>query len=974
MTQKFISFFAFILLLGLIGCKGSKKMASSETDKTENTEMAMNQPSGMSTTDAAPISGTNTSTSDPLPFDPDTRVGKLDNGLTYYIRKNAKPENFAELRLAVNAGSILEEDDQQGLAHFLEHMAFNGTKNFPKSDLVDYLEGIGTKFGAHLNAYTSFDETVYMLKIPTDDPEKFDKGLQIMEDWAHNITLDPEEIEKERGVVISEWRTRLGAGERIQRQTIKKTFYNSRYPDRLPIGKTDILETFKPEVLERFYKEWYRPELMAVVVVGDIEVDKVEAQIKEKFGRIAKSETPKERPVFGIPDHEETLTAIASDEEFPYNVVSFMYKQEHKEVKDMDSYRKSVMRQLASSMLQDRLTELTQAADPPFSFAFGGYSSMAREKDAFQMAALVAPGKFDKGLSALIQEQERAYKFGFTGSELERSKKSRLTSFEKRFAEKEKTESNRIVMNYVQHFLSGSPVMGIANTLEINKEILPGITLAEVNAEFKKMIRKNNLMYSINAAEKEGNVIPTEEELMKIVADAKAVEVTAYEDKVSDAPLLTETPAPGRIMLESPLDEVEATKFKLSNGATVIVKPTTFKDDEILMSAFSWGGSSLYSDEEYMSASSADNIISSSGLGGYDEIQLGKYMSDKVARVSPYISELNEGLQGSSSVKDLETMFQLVHLYFTQVRKDENAFAAYISQQKSMMGNFMSSPQFYFGEEVGKILNNNHPRRGFPSTEDMDKIKLDDVYRIYKERFADASDFTFVFVGNFEMDHIKNLIKNYLANLPSTRSKETFKDVGVEKMRGVVEKEFRKGKEPQSQVQLVFMGDVEYSSKASFDFGAARRVLSIMMRESMREDKGGVYGVQVYGGISRRPKEQYSMTISFTCDPKDAEDLIATALKDVKNLQENGPSEKNMDKIKEILRKEDEESLKQNRFWLNGISASVRNKTEVGKLLKQKEKIEALTADEVQAAAKQFMDASNFGKFILYPEEEQENR
>ncbi|MEM6807357.1 MAG: pitrilysin family protein, partial [Bacteroidota bacterium] len=338
MTQKFISFLAIVLLLGLIGCKGSKNLASSKTDMTENTEVAAKQESSMNTTatkGTTAASGASTISSDPLPFDPETRVGKLDNGLTYYIRKNAKPENFAEFRLAVNAGSILEDEDQQGLAHFLEHMAFNGTKNFPKSDLVDYLESIGTKFGAHLNAYTSFDETVYMLKIPTDDPEKFDKGLQIMEDWAHNIVLEPEEIEKERGVVISEWRTRLGAGERIQKKTIPKTFYNSRYPDRLPIGKPEIVENFTPDVLQRFYKDWYRPDLMAVVIVGDIDVDKVEAQIKEKFNRIAKAESPRERPVYGIPDHDETLVAIASDEEFPYNVVSFMYKQEHKQVKDM---------------------------------------------------------------------------------------------------------------------------------------------------------------------------------------------------------------------------------------------------------------------------------------------------------------------------------------------------------------------------------------------------------------------------------------------------------------------------------------------------------------------------------------------------------------------------------------------------------------------------------------------------------------
>lgn len=968
MAKKFIRFgFALAFVVGLYGCKGSKNMATTKTDDTTTREIT----DATVAKEAAPTVEETMPVGEPLPFDPDTRVGKLDNGLTYYIRQNSKPENFAELRLAINVGSLQENDDQQGLAHFLEHMCFNGTKNFPKSDLVDYLESIGTKFGAHLNAYTAFDETVYMLKIPTDDADKFDKGLQILEDWAHNVTLDPEEIEKERGVVISEWRTRLGAQDRMQQETLPVIFYGSRYPERVPIGKTEILESFKPETLEQFYKDWYRPELMAVVAVGDFDMDQVEAQIKEKFGRIPKSSANvRDRGVYPLKDHKDTKVVIAADEEFPFNVVQFMTKHPHTTIQDMEGYRTNLARNLGLGMLQNRLTELTQSSDAPFNAAFSGYGSIqARSTDALQLGALIAPSGFEKGVKALIIEQERAARFGFTESELERTKKSRLASLEKGFKEKDKTESSNLIDSYVQNYLTGSPVMGIGNVLKINQAILPQISLEEVNKVFKSMLRDDNQVLVVMASKKEGNEIPAEDALIAAIKEAKAQELEAYEDEVSDAPLVAEKPTPGRIMMESSWEEVGATKFRLSNGATVILKPTNFKDDEIIMNAFSWGGNSLYSDEEYMSASFADAIVSNSGLGEYDELQLGKYMADKVARVSPYIGELTEGLSGSSSVKDLETMFQLVHLYFTKPRKDTTAFEAMMAQQKSFIGNMLSSPQSYFSNEVNKILTNDHPRSGFPTIEKLNQVDLEDAFRIYQDRFANASDFTFVFVGNFEVEQMKPLIKNYIASLPRIKRKENFKDVGREQMRGVVEKEFRKGREPQSQVRLVYTGDFEYTEQQSFHLDAAIDVLSIMMRESMREDKGGVYGVGVGGGASRRPRQQYSVNVNFTCDPKDAEDLIATALADVKNLQDNGPSEKNMQKIKEIMRKETQDNMKKNGFWLSGLSSVVRNKKEPASLLDMNEKIDALTADDVQKAAKKYFNGSNFGKFILYPEE-----
>ncbi|MCB0846857.1 MAG: insulinase family protein, partial [Bacteroidetes bacterium] len=482
-----------------------------------------------------------------IPFDPQTRVGTLENGMKYYIRKNAKPENFAELRLALNAGSILETDQQQGLAHFVEHMCFNGTENFPKSALVDYLEAIGTKFGAHLNAYTSFDETVYMLRVPTDDQEKFEKGMMILEEWAHNVSFEGEEIDKERGVVVEEWRTRLGANNRMLQKTFPKTFYGSKYAERLPIGKKEVLENFPHETLVQFYNDWYRPDLMAIVAVGDFEVDQVEKMIQERFGKIAPATNPKPRPVFEIPDHEETFVSIVTDEEATYNRVSLQYKHDARKYKTLKDYRVSIIENLTASLINGRLGELRQSENPPFNFAYSGYSGMARSKDDYSAMAIVSEDGFMKGLEALLTEQERAIKYGFTETELERAKKSMLAGLEKQFNERDKTPSSRLVMSYVYNYLSGSPVEGIENTVKLYEQFLPGITLEEVNQEFRGYIQDKNRVIILSGIEKEGVEIPTEAEVRKMLAEVSSKEITAYEDQVSDQPFFTAKPTPGTV-------------------------------------------------------------------------------------------------------------------------------------------------------------------------------------------------------------------------------------------------------------------------------------------------------------------------------------------------------------------------------------------------------------------------------------------
>ncbi|MEM6347665.1 MAG: insulinase family protein [Bacteroidota bacterium] len=924
-------------------------------------------------------SASTTQTQDPLaakaiPFDPNTRKGVLDNGFTYYIRQNAKPENYAEFRLAVNAGSLLETDAQQGLAHFVEHMCFNGTQNFPKLALVDYLESIGTKFGAHLNAYTSFDETVYMLRVPTDDPEKFDKGFQIMEDWAHNVTFEDEEIEKERGVVIEEWRTRLGAGNRMMQETLPKTFYQSRYAERLPIGKVDILETFPGDELRKFYKDWYRPDLMALVVVGDFaDMDAVEATIKEKFGRIEASESPKERTSYPIPNHEETLITVVADKESPYNQITVLYKHPLKSFKTLADYRQRLTYNLASTLIDGRLEELLQSETPPFSFAGSGYSSMARTKDAFNNFAVVQQGGFIDGLEALLTENERALRYGFTQSELERAKKSYLSRLEKQVREKDKTESRRIVMSYVNNYLEGSPVPGVENSLAITQELFPSITLEDVNAAFKSFITETNRVITLTGTQRPDHVMPTEAEVRALLEKVSAKELTQYKDNVAEEPLAGVNNEPGSVIKTETKEEIGVTELTLSNGVKVVLKPTDFQNDQILMRAYSPGGSSLVDDKDYLSATYGIQAIMESGLANYDYIQLDKYLSDKQLRVGTFVGELYEGMSGSTSPKDLETFLQLAHLYFTSPRKDEKAFKSSLAKTEGFFTNLMNSPEQYFRSEVVKIMGNGHPRSIYlPTPEQWSQIDLDRAYEIYQARFANAADFTFLFVGNFDVEGIQPMLNKYLGSLPALAETEEWKDVGRTNPEGPINHKVYRGSEPKSMVEMRFYGDMEWTGENRYNMQSAVQVLGIMLRESMREDKGGVYGVRTNASPSKEPNPEYEITISFVCSPDNVDDLVNTAWNDIKTLQEEGASEKNLQKVQETQRKDIETGMLRNNYWMGQLYNAYRNGIDPTLILKQMEKVEGLSSEAIQEAAKTYFQQGNYAQFVMYPEESEE--
>jgi zinc protease len=912
----------------------------------------------------------------PVPFDPDTRTGTLPNGMRYYVRYNAKPDNYAELRLALNAGSLQETEAQRGLAHFIEHMCFNGTAHFPKSDLLDYLESIGTKFGAHLNAYTSFDETVYMLRVPTDNTEQFQQGFQIIEDWAHEVSMDSEEIDKERGVVIEEWRTRLGASNRISQQTYPSIYYGSRYPDRLPIGDTGVLRTFDYETLRSFYRDWYRPDLMAIVAVGDFDVEAVEAQIKAQFGAIPSPEGDvPARTVYAVPDHAETLIALAEDDEATYNQVQLIYKHPHLPVETRSDYRRMLTQSLASSLIDARLSELMQASDPPFNYVASGYSSLARSKDDYSAFAIVPNGGYLKGLETILTENARAIQHGFTATELARIKQSMMTSMQQQYAERDKLESRRLVMSYVYHFLENSPVPGIENQLVLYEQMLPGISLEDVNTMFRGFIRDSSRVVVLSGAKRDNNPLPSEQEVRALLAKVAKMTLDPYEDNVAAGPLMTKPPKPVSVASRDSIPAIGVTELTYPNGLKVILKPTDFQNNEVLMSAYSPGGTSLYPDEAYMSATRAAGIIRESGLADFDNIQLEKYLSDKVIRLSPYIGELEEGMQGSCAANDLEFFLQMVHLNFTQPRKDEQAFTSIMTKSKANYANLLSNPNLWFRDQVNSVLNQDHFRRDFiESPEKLDQIELETAYRVFRERFGNAGDFTFIFVGSFDPAQMEQLLNLYLGSLPGEPKAETWQDVEARELSEAVEKVYYRGKEPQSQVLMQYHLESEWDTQSRFQLNMAVKVLSIMMRESMREEQGGVYGVRANATAQRYPIGAYTVGISFTCAPENADPLIETVLREVEALQQDGPSAQNMQKVKETLRKEYQVSLTENGFWLGNLSFAYENDLDPARILQVIEKVDALTPEEVQAAAQRFLQEAHLARFVLKPEPAQPDR
>jgi len=906
---------------------------------------------------------------DELPVDPNITKGTLDNGITYYIRTNHKPEDRAELRLAVNVGSVLEDEDQQGLAHFCEHMAFNGTKHFKKKELIDYLESLGMRFGADLNAYTSFDETVYKLQVPTDDAETLEKGFQILEDWAHNLSFDEDEIDKERGVIREEWRLGRGAQGRMRDKQFPILLYGSRYAERLPIGQIDVVDTCRYETLRRFYHDWYRPELMAVVVVGDFDKEKIKDLIIKYFSRIPASKNVRERKKYCVPDHDETLFAIATDPEATGSGVSVYYKHDVREEKTVSDYRNILMEGLYNGMLNNRLRELTKQAEPPFLYGYSTKGRFIRSKEFYVLGAVVEDKGVKRGLETLLTEALRVKTFGFTQSELDRSKTAMLRNIEKYYKEKDKTESSLHASEYIRNFLTGEPIPGIEYEFEVYKQYLPGISLVEVNGLVGEWITDKNRVILVNAPEKPDLEIPVEGELLNVFQAVQRELITPYEDKVSDEPLVDTSPSPAKIVSEKKIEPLDVTELVLSNGIKIILKPTDYKNDEVLLSSYSPGGNSLVEDDDYIAAVTAIPVITEGGIGNFNKIELDKKLADKLVVVRPNIRDTKEGISATASPEDMETMFQLIYLFFTAPRKDSSAFLSYKSRMMASLENKSARPENALSDTI-KVTMAQYNYRARPWSPDLlEEMNLEKSLQIYRDRFADASDFTFFIVGNFNLQTIKPFIQTYLGGLPILNRNETWRDIGIDPPKGVIEKVVKKGIEQKSRVEIIFTGPFKWDRYARRDIRSMVDILRIKLRKEVREEKGGTYGVRIYASTYHHPDEEYKITIDFGCDPERVNELTNAVFEQIEDLRSEGPSEENMAKIKEIYRRKREKDLKSNKFWLSTLQFYYFHGEDPLNLLELDKLMEDLTPEEIQKAAQRYFNMDNYVKVVLLPED-----
>ncbi|UQD55093.1 pitrilysin family protein [Flavobacterium sp. K5-23] len=894
-----------------------------------------------------------------IPFDSTVKTGKLKNGLTYYIKKNAKPENKVTLRLVVNAGSILESNEQQGLAHFMEHMCFNGTKRFPKNKLVDYLQSIGVKFGQHLNAYTSFDETVYFLPIPSDSPEKLENGFNIIEDWAFNADLTPQEIDKERGVVLEEYRIGLGADKRMMGRYLPKMMHNSHYADRLPIGKKEILENFTHDKLVSYYKDWYRPNLMSVIVVGDIDVAAMEQKIIAHFDKYQNPKNEKTRLVYEVPNHKETFVAIESDKEASSTRIQLVYKDYGTPTAKITigDYKADLVEGLFTTVLNNRLGELTNSPTPPFTFGYSYHGgTFARTKEAYQSFAMVQEDKQISALKVLVTENERAKKFGFTQSELDRAKAEYFAQYEKAFNDRDKTNSDNFVGEYQSNFLKNSPAPGIEWEFAMIKQILPKIELKEVNEFIKGFVKEDNRVVVITAPEKEGLKKVTEQEVLDAL-NVNSDDVIAYKESEAVTGLLRNEIKSGSVIKKENNAKLGTTTLVLSNGVKVTYKKTDFKNDEVLMEAISFGGTNMYSNDDIKKVQFANGALTQAGFSGLKLNDINKFMSGKIANASPYIGTTTEGFRGNSTPKDLEYLFQTVHAYFTDLNLDKDAFEGYKQKQAAFFDNLASQPNYFFQQEFYTYLNKENPRFNgiFPNKKSWETTDYELAYSKYKERFANAGDFEFYFVGNVDDKAIEDFSVKYLASLPASAKREKAVDLGYRMLKGDIKKVVNKGTDPKSNVTIMYYGDAAYSAKDAFSMQALGEVLTIKLIEELRENESGVYGVSARGSMNKVPNGAFNFTIGFPCGPENAEKLIASAMKELQKIIDNGPEEKDVVKFKEGELLDYKKDIKENRYWLSNFSKSFVNGSNAEEVLKTEEQINNITAKDIQNIAKKYL-------------------
>jgi zinc protease len=898
---------------------------------------------------------------------PEVKHGTLANGLTYYVLAHHKPEKRAFLWLAVNAGSVQEDDDQRGLAHFDEHMAFNGTKRFPKAEIVNYLEKIGMRFGADLNARTGFDDTVYELEVPTDNAGFIAKGLDILHDWAGDVTYDPAEVGKERGVVKEEWRLGRGAQQRLFDKQAPVLFKGSRYAVRLPIGVPEILDKAPPAALHKFYKDWYRPDLMAVIAVGDFDdVGAIEHEIQARFGDLKNPASPRPRLAAGVPKADGTRVSIETDREMPSTVISVYNTFAHRPEATYKDFRRIVVEQVYQSILNDRFATIARRPDAPFSGAGAEVGSQTREIDAFVRQALVKDGQVEAALDSLFTEVLRVEKHGVTQTELDRTRAILSRFYEQSAVEEKTSDSRNYTEEFTRNFFEHEFMIGRDAEKELTLKYLPTVTVAELNALARSYGGAENRAILI-AGPEGGKPLPTKERVLAIIEGDAKREIAPWEDKAVTAKLIDPLPRPGKIVKETKVEPIKVTVWTLSNGARVVLKPTDFEADSVSLLGSSPGGLAAAPDKAFADARFADDVAAIGGAGALDAEDLQKLLAGKHVRAQASIGETTEVVEAGASAKDLETMFQLVHLEMTQPRKDDQAIAVWRGNVAEQLANRQRVPEVQFQLQSQDILWKHNPRRKPPEPADIAKVNPDRALAFYKDRFGDAGDFTFVIVGAFDPAQLRPLVETYLASLPSKGRKEKERDLGIRKVAGVVKQAWKLGQEPKARVQLLFHADDSWTRDKDRDAFILGQVLAIRLREVLREDKGGVYGVSVGGSLIRAPHPERSFSISFGCDPARVDELVAATFAEIAAIQKNGIGDDYLEKVRQTFAREREVQLRNNGFWVGWLSTAYAFGDDPTLVLDPSKMIARMTSANVQAAARRFLDPKQYFEPILLP-------
>ena len=919
-------------------------------------------------TTSAPSSAAQAPLTAIVAFDPQVRAGRLPNGLQYFVRANAQPQGRAELRLVVDAGSVLEDDDQRGLAHFVEHMSFNGTQHFPGQDVASFIQALGMKFGVHVNAHTSFDETVYQLQVPTDSRAAIDGSLLIMEDWAHNVSFEPAAIEKERGVVLEEWRLGLGPESRLRDAHMPVQLKGARYADRSPIGRPDIIQNVSPARLRQFYTDWYRPDLMAVIAVGDFNPAAIESMIAAHFAPIPAAAAPRSRTIYTVPPHADTLYSLAADREATATTVDISTTTAAPDQRTVGNYRQQMVERLFARLLSARLDEVAHGQDAPFLAAQTTRRLFVRSAVLTTVAALVPDGGAERGLAALVAEVERAVRYGFTATELDREKLDSQRYLDEALLEKDKTPSGPLADELVRHVVQDEPVPGIVIEQAMSQRFLPDITLAEINAMARSWIPESNRVVTVSAPERAGLALPTPARLAAVMAAAHTAVLSAYVDRVNAQPLLAPLPMPGTVVRASTRQAIGVTEWQLSNGLRVILKPTPYKEDEILFRAISPGGTSIASDQDLVPAATAQQVVAAGGLGPFSSLDLNKVLAGTATSVQANISVIEEGVRGGASRQDIETMFQLIYLTFTAPRADPAQFEALKGRLRPMLANRLARPDMAFRDALVSALTQDHPRARPLTPASVDQMNLDRSMAFYKSRFADASDFTFVIVGSFDVQAIKPLVERYLASLPSMHRAEAAVDRGIHPPSGVVARQVVKGVEPRSQVGIVFSGPFQNDPMQRLLIKTISHLLGGSLHQTLRETLGGTYGVSVDPVFSKFPTAEYQISIGFSCDPARVEDLTAAAWKVIQDFAQRGPASDQVAGARRELDRELETGFQENGELLNALTTKVEYGEDVADVFNPRPFYDKLTTAALRDATREYLNVRRYVQVTLRPE------